>query len=235
MPSTAGKPSTVFLDFDPGAVGSSAEAPSSIVLAILRGFKIDVRSRAARCSDAAAQSFQCPVASRIGSGHAIVNARSFFLPAGGTNLTVSIAAFLARPAVRGHLASVVLLVNEPITGVRRVLRGRLVRLPSGPFGAELSIDVSGIAGTPAGVTLSVRRFQMRVGARRTVRQVKFVRKRVRTPNGTRVRRKRVVRRRRYDLITNPRTCAGTWPYQVRVAFPGRQSTLTGAMSCTAAR
>jgi hypothetical protein len=225
----------VFLDFDPGALGSSTTAPSSIVLAILRGFKIDVKSRGARCSDAAAQSFQCPAASRIGSGHAIVNARSFFLPAAGTDLTVSIAAFLARPAARGHLASVVLLVNEPITRVRRVLRGRLVRLPSGPFGHELSIDVSGIAGTPAGVTLTVRRFQMRVGARRTVRQVKIVRKRVRTRTGTRLQRKRVVRRRRYNLITNPRACAGTWPYQVRVAFPGRESTLTGAMSCTAAR
>ena len=76
---------------------------------------------------------------------------------------------------------------------------------------------------------------MLVGARRTVRQVKIVRKRVRTRRGTKVRRKRVVRRRRYDLITNPRTCAGTWPYQVRVVFPGRENTLTGAMSCTAAR
>ena len=234
-PSTAGKPSTVFLDFDPGSFGSSAQAPRSIVLAILRGFKIDVRSRAARCSDAAAQSFQCPAASRIGSGQAIVNARAFFLPAAGTNFTVSIAAFLARPAVRGDLASVVLLVNETSTGTRRVLRGRLMRLARGPFGAELSIDVSGIAGAPAGVRLSVRRFQMLVGARRTVRRVKIVRKRVRTPSGTRVRRKRVVRRVRYHLITNPRTCAGTWPYQVRVAFPAQQTTLSGAMTCTAAR
>jgi hypothetical protein len=234
-PSVAGKPSTVYLDFDPGSLGSSQGAPRSIVLAILRGFKIDVRSRGARCSDAAAQAFQCPPASRIGSGHAIVNARSFFLPAGGTDLTVSIAAFLARPAAAGDLAAVVLLVSESRTGTRRVLRGRLMRLASGPFAAELSIDVSGIAGTPVGVTLTVRRFQMLVGARRTVRSVKIVRKRVRTRQGTKVRRKRVVRRRRHNLITNPRTCAGTWPYQVRVAFPAQERTLTGAMSCTAAR
>ena len=234
-PSTAGKPSTVYLDFDPGSLGSSAGAPRSIVLAILRGFKIDVRSRAARCSDAAAQRFQCPAASRIGSGDAIVNARSFFLPAGGTDLTVSIAAFVARPAVAGDLASVVLLVSESRTGTRRVLRGRLVRLARGPFGAQLSIDVSGIAGAPAGIALTVRRFRMLVGARRTVRRVKIVRTRVRTPQGTKVRRKRVVRRRRYNLITNPRTCRGTWPYQVRVAFPAQESTLTGAMTCTPAR
>jgi len=233
-PNTAGKPSTVFLDFDPGSVASSEGAPRSIVLDILRGFKIDVRSRAARCSDAAAQSFQCPDASRIGSGSAIVNARSFFLPSGGKDLTVSIAAFLAPPAGAGDLASVVLLVNESTTGTRRVLRGRLVRLASGPFGAELSIDVSGIAGAPVGVTLKVTRFRMLVGARRTVRRVKIVKKRVRTRHGTKVRRKRVVRRVRYNLITNPRTCAGTWPYQVRVLFPSRESTLTGGMACTPA-
>ena len=69
-------------------------------------------------------------------------------------------------------------------------------------------------------------------ARRRVRKVRVVRRRVHTRHGTKIRRRRKVRIRRYYLITNPTTCAGSWPYQLRATFPSNPDVVSdGSVPC----
>jgi hypothetical protein len=224
-PNTAGKPSTLSFDLNPEEMGT-AETPQSVTLFIANGFKFDRRARAERCSDAQAQQVACPPKSRIGTGQAIVNASGFLVPGGSQDFTASIEMFLAAPASPGDLAGVVVQVSEPTTGIRRSGRGRLTRVAEGPFGSALVFDeFPGAVQPPPGVTIDVKRVQLSVGARRRVRKVKKVRKKKKVV--------RKVRVRRYYLITNPPTCTGSWPFQVRVRFPSGEVVRDGAIGCSA--
>lgn len=224
VPNTAGKPSTLSLDLNPEEPGGT-ETPRSVSLFIARGFKYDRRARAVRCSDADAQQVSCPAKSRIGAGQAMATASGFLVPGGSMDFTASIELFLARPAA-GDVAGVVVQVSEPTTGVRQSAKGRLVPVAEGPFGLELRFDqFPGTGQVPPGVAVDVKRLQLTVGAKRKVRKVKRVRKK-----------KKVVKKvtvRRYYLITNPPTCEGSWPFQVRVGFPSSELVRDGTIACTA--
>ena len=221
VPNKAGAHSRLKVDLVPEPADASGETPTSAVLAVARGFRFDPRARAERCSQAEAEQFQCPAKSRIGTGQALVNASGVIVPGGSMDFTAAIEVFLAKEVAAGDVASVVVQVSEPSTGVRGTSRGRLVPLADGPFGLELRFELTGGVQPPPGVTVTVKRIQLSVGARRTVRRVR------------RVRGRRVVRRKRYHLIRNPRTCAGSWPYQVRVVFPSRTVTRDGSVACSA--
>ena len=76
------------------------------------------------------------------------------------------------------------------------------------------------------------RFELSVAAKRKVRKVRIVKRRVRTRRGVRIKRRRKVRIKRYYLIRNPRTCSGSWPYEVRLDYPSGQRVVSGSVSCT---
>jgi hypothetical protein len=217
-PNVAGRASELRVDFRPTPQqNEQARNAQALVIAATRGFKIDPRSRKRRCSEERARQFDCPEASRIGDGEANGTASI----AGGTQtFTASIDVFLARPWQPGDIAGVVVQFREPQSGERGQARGRLVRVPTGPFGAEVRFeDLAGATPSVPGVTITVDRIQLRVGARRKV--VRIIRR-----NGRRIRRVR-----RYTLIRNPRTCAGSWPYQVRVRYPDREEVRDGSLAC----
>lgn len=196
-PNRAGAPSTLRVDVDGTATDSDSRTPKSLALDVQRGFKVDVRSRAGRCTDAQAKDLNCPADSRIGKGEAVVSAT--FL---GTSqdYTATLGIFLARAKVAGDLAAVVVTISEPKTGTRRAVTGRLRRLASGPFGHQLAVEGldSAQSQVPAGVTIKLKRLTLTAGASRRVVET-------RTVKGKRVR--RTVTR---HLITNPPTCSGTW-------------------------
>ena len=227
VPNVAGKASELRVDLRPDpAQSSQARNAQEIVLAVARGFRTDPRSRRARCSEAQAREFRCPEDSRIGYGQAEGTASGTLLPAGGQRFTASIDVFLAPPPRRGDVAGVVVQFREPQSGARGQARGRIVRVRSALFGSEVRFEELGGA-TPQfpGITVTVERIRVQVGARRTVRRTRTVRR-----GGRRV---RVVRRVRYSLITNPPTCrAGGWPYEVRIRYPDRQDTRAGSLECS---
>ena len=224
VPNKAGKPSELRIDLGPGSLPASGEVPRSIVLASARGFRFDRRARRETCSGAPAQDFACPEGSRIGQGSAEFLVRGPLLPAEGLADTASIDVFIAPPPVSGDLFGVEVQVREQSFGVRQRGVGRLVPLPSGSFGSELRFESVGSFELPPGYSVELRRIQLNAGAKRTVRKTRTV-----VRNG---RRRRATRRVRYHLIRNPRTCAGAWPYELRLGFAAGEERHPGEVPCT---
>jgi hypothetical protein len=226
VPNVAGKPSKLKVDLDEQTIGSSGQQPPrSAVLSVARGFRIDRRARRTRCSEQQARDFACPATSRIAYGQADGNVMGPFLPAEGIDFVISIEAFIARPRQAGDIADVVVQARESRTGRQGSTRGRLVPIASGPFGLELRFDELGEAfEAPPGYNAKLKRFRMAVRGSRTVKRRKRVRRRGRV-------RRRVVRTR-YHFIRNPRTCPGSWSYQVRVTFPDQEVVRDGSVACS---
>ena len=226
-PNTAGAGSRVHVDVAGAAPELAGALPDSIVLGVQRGFALDVRAVATRCTGAAATSGQCPADSRIGTGQAVVHASGLV----NRDFPAQLDVFLADPVQQGDVASAVVLVSG--AGISRAVRTRLVAPASGPVGYELRLE--GIAGAvPAipGVTLSLSSLSLDIGARRKVTKTTHKRVRV-TRNGRRVTVRRKVRRRvTYDLLRNPKTCNGTWAVQLTVRVAGADHVRDIGVACT---
>jgi hypothetical protein len=232
-PPTAGKPSRLSVVARGGAVSAGQEAPKSVSLFIARGFKLDPRARKRRCTAEQARSYSCPLASRVATGSAQGTAT---VPAFGTfQFTATIEAFLTPRVQPGDIAGVV--VQASGNGRRTSIQGRVVPVAgTGPFGAKLLFENFNYPAqqAPPGSSAKLDRFDLSVSAKRKVRKVRIVKRRVRTRHGVRIKRRRKVRIRRYYLIRNPRTCTGSWPYQLRATFPTRPEYVRdGTVPCSA--
>jgi hypothetical protein len=231
-PPVAGKASHVILDLrfsdDPQSKGRTPQSGST---AFAAGAKFDPRARSERCSDERAKGFDCPANSRIGTGTTDITASNGPF---SQQLVADAQFFLAAPVQSGDVAGVVVTVKERSTGQQASITGRIVKAGA-PFGLAVRFDdlESSTRQAPEGFTLRVDRIQANVGAFRYEKVTvccKTVRK-----NGKKrkVKYKKKVRR---DLITNPRTCAGSWPYQVRTRYSAsEESVRDGTVACTASR
>lgn len=209
-PNVARRASSLVVSAD-GRAAADGRMPKSAVLSVQRGFRVDARSRSARCTPRQAQSSACPEASRIGSGSAVVTARGALVPGGAQDFTAKISLFLAAPVPSSDVAGVVVDVKEPVTGQGGVVTGRIVRRASGPYGYELRFDrFPTTSAPPAGITVKLKRLDLRAGARRTTTRFVTV--------GRGTRRHRVRRRVTYSLITNPSSCAGSWRGHATLTF-----------------
>ncbi|HVE68683.1 MAG TPA: hypothetical protein VNB64_08905 [Solirubrobacteraceae bacterium] len=216
QPDVAGRASSLVVAADGRARPVAGRVPSSAVLSVQRGFRVDPRSRAARCSSRQAQDFACPEASRIGSGQAVVTARGLLVPGGAQQFTASIALFIAPPVPSADVAGVVVAVSEPSTGRRATATGRIVRRARGPYGYELRFDRFPAAQPPPpGVEIELERLDLRVGARRTVTVYRTI--------GSGTSRRRVRRRVVRSLIANPSACYGSWTARAALSFPDGSS------------
>ena len=228
-PPAAGKASRLSLEASGRAVSSGQQAPRSISLLIARGFRFDSRARGARCNEEQRKRLACPEASKIGAGTADGEA-TFLLQRFTFSATIEV--FLADKVQRGDVAGIAVVVREPRSGRNGSGRGRLLASSDPAYGHELRFDELPVAQAPAGARAELKRLQLTIGARRTVRRkVTVRRKRAGNRRGKRKRR-RVVRKVRYDLIRNPRACAGSWPYRVRASFQGSENVRDGSVACT---
>jgi hypothetical protein len=226
QPNVAGHGSRLMVDAHPDASRSNGQDVRSVVLSIARGFVVDPRARAARCGADQAKSFNCPAASKVGSGTAQGHATGAVVPGGRFDFTAQIEAFLAPPPQPGDVAGVVLQVSEPKSGQRGTITARLVPTTADPFGLELRIDnLGGASPAPPGVTITIDRVTLVAGASRTV-----VRKRRVRRHGRRV---TVRTRHRYDLITNPPSCSGAWPFRVTIGYTDHTDSTDGSVACAA--
>lgn len=215
-PNKAGRGSKLIVDLTPPA--DQREAPSSATLAIARGFRFNRKARKRRCTPAQAAEFDCPKKSSIGGGSATVTVKGLLVPGGSQTYTASMKAFLAPPPQAGDKAGIVVEVYEPQSGIHRTSTARLVKLGSeGKFGYEIRFaDFPSPPPLPVGITATLDRVQLRIGAKRRVRK--------RKPGGG-------FRRIRHHLIRNPKICPGSWPYEFRVSFPSGVQTFTGSLAC----
>lgn len=225
-PEIAGKRSALDVDLGPGALtgGAQSRRPQSVALFGAAGLKIDLRAVAGRCPDSGAGRFDCPESSRIGRGTAQGHAEGALVPGGRYDFTAQIDVFLGHPREPGDLAGLVVKVSEPQSNQHLMAGGSIRRIAQGPFGSETRIDsLSGGSEPPPGVTVTLDRVQLRVAASRTVRRKVTVRR-----HG---KRRRVTRRVRYGFLTNPRTCAGSWPYRVHVEYSDGGEDFDGTVPC----
>ena len=215
-PAVAGKPSRLTVVASGEATSSGQEQPQSLSLLIARGFKVDPRSRAKRCSEQQRLDLSCPAESRVATGTAQGSATFF----GQTfPFSATIEAFLAPRAQPGDIAGVAVVVREGSSGRSGSGKGRLLRTDgSGPFGIELRFEEFPAVDVPAGATATLERLELSVKASRTVRIKRT--------------RRKGARKRTYHLIRNPRECSGSWPYQARVQFPSSELVRDGSVACT---
>lgn len=221
-PNKAGKASRLHVELDAAAADFGGRFPDAVVADIQKGFKLDPKAVATTCSDAAANSVSCPAAARIASGSAVISAGAF-----GT-YTAKVEGFLAQTKQAGDLAGVILQITEPQTQIKKSVRGRVV-VGGGEFGYQIRFEqlTAALPPLPPGVTLQLQSLAFDVGANRTVK--KKVKKKV---NG---KRRTVTVKKKYSLITNPKTCtAAGWKARVTARFTdGSQVVRDYTVTCTA--
>ena len=199
-PDQAGKGSTLSVEVQ-GDEAFAGRTPRTVSVLVQRGFKLEPKARSVSCSDPD----NCPAASRIGSGRAVIVAEGSIFTGGPQEFTAELTLYLAKAQVKGDRAGLVITYREPRTGASGRLVGRVIRLASGPYGYELRTEgLDSTAPSFPGVTARLRSLQFTAGARRTVR-IK--------------RKRRRARKVTYHLITNPSTCDGAWENRVRAEFP----------------
>ena len=220
-PAVAGKASTVTIDFTPPQ-DPAGQNPQTVVIRIARGFKFDPKAVAESCDAAHAKGNNCPGKSKIGGGTADVTVSSttgLFPP---EHLTATIELFVAPPPKSGDVSGVVVHVYEPQSKQQGSITGRIVKEPSGQFGLDARFDNFDKAlQPPAGFKVQLDKLHISFGAGRTVK--KKVKK-----HG-----KKKIKKVRHDLVTNPKTCTGSWPFEVDITWADQQTSDGGAVPCTA--
>jgi hypothetical protein len=214
-PNTPGAGSRVHVEVGGTAPEIAGALPESIALGVQRGFAFDVRAVNVSCTGGALTTGDCPAASRIGTGQALVHASGLV----NQDIPATLDVFLADRVQPADVASAVVLVKA--AGLSRAVRTRLLAPATGPIGYELRLE--GIAdAVPAvpGVSFALRSLSLDLGARRRVTKTTHKRVRV-TRNGKRVTVRRTVKRRvTYNLLRNPKTCAGAWAVRLTVRVAG---------------
>jgi hypothetical protein len=214
-PNTPGAGAAVHIDVSGLAPEIAGSLPESVALGLQRGFKLDVRSVATRCTGSDQASGTCPAASRIGSGHAVVSTSGFL----NQDIPATIDVFLGDPVQAGDLASAVVVFGA--VGATRVARTRLLVPATGPVGYELRFDgIAAAVPTIPGVRFGLRSLSLDLGAQRKVTKITHKRVRV-TRHGHRVTVRRKVKKRvTYNLLTNPKTCTVAWGVRLTVRVAG---------------
>ena len=190
------------------AVGGAAPElagalPETLSLDLQRGFLLDVATIPTRCDASHVPKGDCPAASRIGSGAALVHASGLV----NADVPVDDRRLPRRPGAGRRSRE-----RRAAAGRRRAVQGiraRLITLPSGPFGYELrAAGFAGAVPTIPGATLALKNLTLDIGKRRNI--LTTVTKRVKTArNGKRVTvTKKVTRKVRHDLIKTPKTSSG---------------------------
>lgn len=125
------------------------------------------------------------------------------IPGGSRDFTAQVGLYIAPRARPKDLAGLVVSVEEPTTGQRSTATGRVLRRRRGPYGYEIRFDDLGAGqAPPPGVTINLKRLDLRVGAHRRA----IVGEGANSHPVT------------YNLITNPLACDGTWNGRAKLTF-----------------
>jgi hypothetical protein len=217
-PNGANEGTRLEIDVDPR--GTSGEGAQSLSLALARGLRFDRRAVSELCLPGQAEAANCPEGSAIGRGHIEVTASGYLEPDDSADVISRIDAYLAPAAQPGDAAGMVLQLTELISKERTYFSGRIIPLDSGPYGYELRVDSLPTGQPPPPITATFKRLRLFLQARRKV----VTRKKVRG--------RRVKKRVRYHLFRNPKRCAGTWGYEVRVRFASGEQRRPGSVACS---
>jgi hypothetical protein len=243
------------VDFNPSSMASKAETPDSIAYFLPAGWRFDHRAVSRECNPAQAAAVRCPAASRVGYGHAVIHFTGYLFPGGESDAVAYITPFVGRPQQAGDPASLVLQVellgarpfiqaaNRYLTHKlqeRYSISGRVVPLRHGRYGLKASFNgfPGGLTVPPplaqAGVTASVIRFKLQIGAVRRFKKPTIDRFSAPTASGgTQTVRVRDHVLLGHHLLQRPVFCPGSraWPWELQVGFPEGTRVLTGTVAC----
>jgi hypothetical protein len=250
-PAIASAPNELTVDVNPSAMSPRRQSPSALSFSLPRGMTLDLGSRTRRCSLAQATAINCPAASNVGFGHAVVHVAGYLDPGGDIDLVAYMRTFLGQPAVPGDPASLVFEVQ--LLGVGRLeqalkqhfgitvpvtssIVARVIRLGAGPYGLMVRLDsLPGGWSVPAPVTVQLKRFKVQIGAV-VLRRVNFVRRyRVQTMNGPRILLVHDHKLVGHYLLRNPTRCTSTWPFALGAGFPAGTETFVVHTRCSRGR
>jgi hypothetical protein len=225
VPAVAAAP-VAHLTVDPNKAGAGVNAvtldvnpprpnqnPRTSVLRVVRGVKFDPRARPVKCSRAQATANSCPAKSRIGGGTARATAKSASVAP--FEVTIDIDLYLMPPQQEGDLAGVASLFRVRANGQKGHAIGRVTKLASGPYGLQTGFGrLDSAIKPPPGFSAHLDHMHVVFGGSRTVTN---------TTTGQSV---------TYYLIRNPKTCDGTWEYQLRLGYPtGNPVVFNGSGPC----
>jgi hypothetical protein len=202
-PNTAGKAGVLRFRLDATQPPVNGLIPRTLLLQA-PGFSYDARAVVGRCTKQLAILNECPPNSRIGDGGLVIHVVT---PEGERDATPTLDLYLEKGS------------NKRILALAFVAGYRVVPGTIDTSGGGVTVRFDPLPAPPAfpGVSYALRGINVRVGAHRTVRRYRTVTIR---RNGKVVRRvRRLVSRKRYDLLRNPATCAGSWPSSMLLGFP----------------
>jgi len=247
-PLNAGVGATLLVGVDGASLSAGGATPSSMVIALPRGVRLDSRASARLCSREQLSRGICPAASRVGFGRVVESVSGFLAPGGDTEVSWSVSAYLGVPTASADEASI--LLRAQLLGADRVdqllspalgaavphvslVRGRVVRRSAGAYGLELRFTgFPGLLSVPGTVAAAPTRFELALGAVRRVREEFTRHVRVRTLHGYTTRQIRDHRLVGHDLLRNPATCRSSWPGELRIGFPSGVQRTTARIGCT---
>jgi hypothetical protein len=247
-PANAGTGAALLVGIDGGSLSSGGSSPSSMVIALPRGTRLDTRAPARLCTGAQLSRGICPAASKVGFGRLVESVAGFLAPGGDTEVSWSISAHLGVPPTAADDASILLraellgadrvdqllapVLGTPVPHVSLV-RGRVVRRSAGGYGLELRFaGFPGLLRVPGTVAAAPTRFELALGATRRVREEFTRHVRVRTLRGYTTREIRDHRLVGHDLLRNPGTCRSAWPGELRIGFPSGTQRTAARITCT---
>jgi hypothetical protein len=196
---SAGKPTSLTFKLDASGPPVSGRIPSGLGFSA-PGFTFDSRAVVKFCSHELAILNECPPKSEIGKGTLLVHVVS---PTFTRNTAIQLTMYLRSR--RGIFA--VAFIGGP-----KVVPGKLTTA------GGVSLNFNPLPSLPPfpGVTVTLERINVKVGTSRVV--VTRSRQRVHGKLKT------VVKRTRYSLIHQPKTCTGSWSDTINLAFAGAPST-----------
>jgi hypothetical protein len=208
-PDTAGTASTLHFAVDGLAPPVLGRLPSALALTAPAGFELNPKALSKRCSEDAAKLNECPHGSLMGSGalQVIVTA-----PDGVREVKIPIQVYLHS---RTRILAVAFVFGwRVVPGTLNLSDGIVVDfdpLPAGPPFPNVSYQLKEIFFDFAADRVVKKRKVRHVNGKRRVRVVK----------------------RRLHLITNPRTCEGSWASSISLRFPdGAVTPLAAPTACS---
>jgi hypothetical protein len=247
-PAAANQGTTLLVTADESLLSPDEQPARSIGIGLARGMRIDTAARETLCSRGEAARFTCPDSSRIGFGRFSLAVRGYATASSETEVSWAVDAYLGQPQRRGDVGSVVLTgrllgadlvgtfltpaLGTPLPPTTNTV-GRLIPRASGRYGIELQFPALPVQVAVAAPAMAVpTRLELTLTAVRRRRQ-DFVRRiEVRTPSGQEIRKIRDHRLIGQYLLRTPRSCDGSWPFELRLGFPGRVARTTHRIACT---
>ncbi|MGI8801258.1 MAG: hypothetical protein ACR2KV_03665 [Solirubrobacteraceae bacterium] len=242
QPDKAGAASHLLVDAKGTGAGFGGAFPQGVTLALFKGFTLDLAA-AGRCSDSAAGAGSCPANTQIAGG--MVSGSASLAGLFATAVTAPVNVYLAN-ASSGSLADVIVEVN--VQGTTETARGHLVAVSDPTFGYEFRFDPLPPVMAPVGTTITLAEFTLDVGSSATgpgttpVAHGRCAHGRAKNGHCKKKKKKKAATRRSatiaatttvtHNLITNPTTCGGSWPTQLRVRFADHTQTLDAAIPCS---